>query len=339
MSENAQVSQTVENKTVEDAGKVTELRRKLLSDHMIQMILSGLTEGSVTKIEPVFDSDRMPRYPIIENIAKISPTEAVDLLDKMKDAGILARSFYERAILCPYCKSPASLFVHHKCPKCGALEIDRTNIWEHAKCGSVWEAKTAPEETKCPKCGIGVSPDSEAFHVVGMSWLCPKCKIKFDRPTQTFYCRICDKESHIGDVRMLDIHSYSLNPEAAKEIQGALLLPVLKKTLEQCGYGAEMPGSLVGASGVPQDFTLLAKKNDKPIAADLVQAQEAVDVAQVLTLFAKLSDVKVEAGLLLVIPSISERARTFADSRGIVVLEGRDIKEVAAKLENFLKKR
>jgi hypothetical protein len=138
---------------------------------------------------------------------------------------------------------------------------------------------------------------------------------------------------------MLDIHSYSLNPEIAKELQGALLLPALKKTLEQCGYQAEMLGSLVGTSGVPHDFTVLAKKNDKPIAADLVQAQEPIDVAQVLTLIAKLSDVKVEAGLLLAIPSISDRARTFANARGVAVIEGRDIKEISAKLEDFLKKR
>jgi len=339
MKEDEQESQVVQDKTVEDAEKVAGLRRRLLGDHTVQMILSGLAEGSVTKIEPVFNSDRMPRYTIIENIAKVSPTEAADLLEKMRHAGILTRTFYERAILCPYCKSPASLFVHHKCPKCGILEIDRTTIWEHAKCGSVWETKAPPEETACPKCGTGVSSDSEAFHVVGMSWLCAKCKIKFDRPSQTFFCRICDKESHIGDVRMLDIYSYSINLEIAKEIQGALLLPVLKKSLEQCGYQAEMPGSLVGTSGVPQDFTVLAKKNDKYIAADLVQAEETVDVAQVLTLFAKLSDVKVEAGLLLVIPSISDRARTFANARGVAVLEGRDIKEVSAKLEDFLKKR
>lgn len=323
-------------KTEEEA---VELRRRLLGDQAIQMILSGLIEGSVEKIEPIFDSERMPRYLIVENIAKAGLAEAKALLERMKDAGILTKVFYEREVLCPDCKSPAGIFIHHKCPKCSTLEIDRIDIWEHSKCGSVWETKTLPEETTCPKCHAKTTSDAAAFHVIGISWLCRKCSTKFDRPDQTFFCRGCNRESRVGEVRMLDVYSYSFNPDVKKEVQDALLLPILKKTLEESGFRVEMPGSLVGDSGIPQDFTIVARKDDECLVADLVQSDEAVDVTSVLTLSAKLSDVKTKAGMLLTIPSISDRAKAFAISRGLVVIEGKEIKEVAAKLQNFLAKK
>ncbi len=317
--------------------KPAELRGQLLSDQTIQIILSGLTEGSVAEIDPTFDSDRMPRYLIVENIAKVGPAEARSLLEKMRDADILRKRFYERLVLCPECKSPAEIFVRHKCPKCGGLELERISICEHSTCGSVWELRTSLEQATCPKCRVGADSDRSAFHVIGITWLCGKCGVKFDRLDETFFCRSCGRENHLGDVELLDAYSYSLNPSVREEIQSALLLPMLKKTFEECGLQAEMPGSMVGGSGVPQDFTIVAKKNDKCVAVDFIQAHEVVDVPAVLASCAKLSDVKANVGLLLVVPALSDRARTFTIAYRLVVIEGKDIKEVATQLRDFLK--
>jgi len=75
--------------------KPSELRGKLLTDQTIQIVLSGLIEGSVDRIEPIFNSDRMPRYVIVENVARIDPSEARSLLERMDDAGIVRKTFYE----------------------------------------------------------------------------------------------------------------------------------------------------------------------------------------------------------------------------------------------------
>lgn len=317
--------------------KTSKLRDQLLLDHTVQMILTGLTEGSVKEIEPAFDSDRMPRYLIVENIAKVGPAETRSLLEKMKDADILRKEFYERLILCPECKSPAEIFIRHKCPKCGGLEMERISICEHSTCGSVWELRTLLEQTTCPKCRIKAVSDRQAFRVIGITWLCKKCGVKFDRLEEAFFCRGCNRENHLGDVELLDVYSYSLNPGVKEEVQNALLLPILKKTFEESGLQVEMPGSLIGSSGVPQDFTMVAKKNDKRVAVDLIQAPEVVDVSAVLASCAKLSDVKTEIGLLMVTPSISNQARAFAMAYRLAVVEGKDIKELAIKLRDFLK--
>jgi len=318
--------------------KPAELRVQLLLDHTVQMILSGLAEGSVTNIEPAFDSDRMPRYLIVENIAKVGSAETRTLLERMKDADILRKAFYERLILCPECKSPAEIFIRHKCPKCRGLEMERISICEHSTCGSVWELRTLLEQTTCPKCRVSAASDRQAFRVIGMTWLCRECGVKSDRLEEAFFCRSCNRESHLADVELLDVYSYSLNPEVREEVQSALLLPILKKTFEEDGFQVEMPGSLVGNSGVPQDFTVVAKKNDKCVAADLVQGHEAVDVPAVLASCAKLSDVRANVGILLVAPALSDRARAFTMAYKVVALEGKDITEVAAKLLDYLKK-
>jgi len=317
-------------------GKPAELRGQLLLDHTVQMILSGLTEGTVPEIEPAFNSDRMPRYLIVENIAKVGPVETRSLLEKMKDADILRETFYERIIICPECKSPAEIFIRHKCPKCGGLEMERISICEHSTCGSVWELRTLLEQTSCPKCHVSANSDRQTFRVIGITWLCKKCGVKFDRLEEAFFCRSCNRENPLGDVELLDVYSYSLNPDVKEEVQNALLLPILKKTFEESGLHVEMPGSLIGSSGVPQDFTIVAKRNNKCAAVDLIQAPEIVDVSAVLASCAKLSDVKTEIGLLLVIPSISDRARVFATAYRLNVIEGKDIREVAVKLRDFL---
>jgi len=317
-------------------GKLGELRGQLLLDHTVQMILTGLTEGAVAEIEPAFNSDRMPRYLIAENIAKVGPAETRSLLERMKDADILRRSFYERLILCPECKSPAEIFVRHKCPKCGSLEMERISICEHSTCGSVWELRTLLEQTSCPKCHVSADSDMQAFRVIGITWLCKNCGVKFDRLEEAFFCRSCSRENRLADVELLDVYSYSLNHDVKEEVQNALLLPILKRTFEESGLQVEMPGSLMGSSGVPQDFTIVAKKNNKCAAVDLIQAPEIVDVSAVLASCAKLSDVKTEIGLLLVIPSISDRARAFATAYRLNVIEGKDIGEIAIKLRDFL---
>ena len=317
--------------------KSTELRAQLLSDQTVQIILSGLTEGSVVDIDPTFDSDRMPRYLIVENVAKVGSAEARSLLEKMKDAEILSERFYERLILCPECKSPSEIFVRHKCPKCGGLELERISICEHSTCGSVWELRASIEQAACPKCHVGANSDRSAFRVIGITWFCGKCGVKFDRLDEAFFCRSCGRENHLGDVELLDVYSYSLNPSVKEEVQSALRLPILKKTFEECGLQVEMPGSLVGSSGVPQDFTIVAKKNDKCVAVDFVQAHEVADVPAVLASCAKLSDVKANVGLLLVVPALSDRARAFAIASRLAMIEGSDIGEVATKLRDFLK--
>lgn len=315
-----------------------ELRGKLLNDHTIQMILSGLTEGSVTEIEPIFDSDRLPRYLIVENVAKTAPAEARSLLERMRDADIFKRRFYERLILCPECKSPAEIFTRHKCPKCGSLEMERISICEHSTCGSVWELRTLLEHATCPKCRVSAVSEPQTFRVIGITWLCRKCTAKFDRLEEAFFCRSCNRENSLADVELLDVYSYSFNPDVREEVQSALLLPILKKTFESGGFQVEMPGSLVGSSGVPQDFTIVAKKNDKFVAADLIQGENAVNVPAVLASCAKLSDVKSEAGLLLAIPAISDRARAFLTAQKLTVIDGKDIREAATRLQHFLKK-
>jgi len=59
--------------------KPSELRGKLLTGQTVQIVLSGLIEGSVDRIEPIFNSDRMPRYVIVENVARVDPSEARSL--------------------------------------------------------------------------------------------------------------------------------------------------------------------------------------------------------------------------------------------------------------------
>ena len=298
-----------------DAEHSRQLRFGLYGSRIVQLLLSGFIGGMVQELTPTFDSDRKVRYPIVENLDEITPgSNPQEILDELAYAGILERKLYERLACCPKCGSHSAVFLRLKCPECGSLQLESSKLLEHLVCGAVHEFDefASDDQIRCPSCKEQLVQEGEDFRVVGTFNRCESCKVHFDMPAQKFACRKCQEEFELKDVSYYDTYSYSLNNEILPEVKATVGLPILKSALEELGFKVELPGTIIGSSGMIHNFTLTGNKNGRTVAIDVVESEGEVGEKDLFAAYTKMIDSKSTTGVLVAIPLLSSRAKEFA---------------------------
>lgn len=110
-------------------------------------------------------------------------------------------------------------------------------------------------------------------------------------------------------------------------------LNLAKKALEEAGWAVDVPGRLVGESGVEHSFSLVAKRPDQPdspLAIDLLTEEKALH--QLLTLNVKVVDVKLAVQFIAATRPLDERELRLAGQYGIRPICAAKAIELAAKI-------
>jgi len=327
-----------------DPEHARQIRFQLYSDRTAQLLLSGFIGGLVQELNPTFDSDRNVRYPILENLNETNTgTNPLEILDELAYAGVLKKKVYERLACCPKCGSHSSVFLRLKCPECGMLQLESSKLVEHLVCGAVHEFDefAADDGIKCPSCKEPLVQEGEDFRVVGTFNRCVSCKVHFDTPAQKFACRTCNLEFELNDASYFDTYSYSLNNYLTQEVKGTVGLPLYKTTLEELGFKVELPGTIMGSSGMMHNFTLTGSKSKKTVAIDVVESDQEIGEKDLFAAYTKMIDAKSSTCVLIVIPSLSKRAKEFAEKAfskdGIGFIEAKApaqaVEQLKAKLQ------
>jgi glycosyltransferase involved in cell wall biosynthesis len=92
--------------------------------------------------------------------------------------------------------------------------------------------------------------------------------------------------------------------------------------LREANYSVRSPGMIRGASGIGYDFDILASRNDEMWVFDVSADDASSDSNIVLSLFAKVLDVKPKKATLLAMPTITPEAGELARMYNIQVLVG-----------------
>ncbi len=326
-----------------DEATAKRLRYRLYENRTVQVLLSGFLGGTVKDLVPIFDAERLPRYPAVESIVDGGePTSSLSLLDELAAVGILERKIYERFVCCPSCGRHSGVFIRFKCPSCGSINLESRTLLEHLYCGTVHELEEfmAEDRLTCPKCKQDLNQEGVDYRPVGMFNRCKACRKQFEHPVERFACRSCDIEFTAKEAYFHDVHVYSLNPQLVNEVESVVGIPLFKSALETLGFKAELLGSMVGASGVSHTFTITATKDGRSIAVDLAESDKEVDETPVLAFYAKFIDIKPAGGVLIAIPGLSHKARSFATSfmqtQKIRCVEGRNASEALDRFKNIV---
>jgi len=326
-----------------DEATAKKLRYRLYENKTVQVLLSGFLGGSVKDLVPIFDAERLPRYPAVESIVDGGePTSSLSLLDELASAGILEKKIYERFVCCPSCGRHSGVFIRFKCPSCGSINLESKTLLEHLYCGTVHEFEEFMVEDRltCPKCKQNLSQEGVDYRPVGTFNRCKACRKQFEHPVEKFACRSCDIEFTPKEAYFHDVHVYSLNPKLVNEVESVVGIPLFKTALESLGFKAELLGSMVGASGVSHSFTITAIKDGRSIAVDLAESDREVDETPVLAFYAKFIDTKPAGGVLVAMPGLSQKARSFAASfmqtQKIRCVEGRNASEALDRFKNIV---
>lgn len=306
---------------------MSDLRKRLYNDVAVQLLLTGFLRNETSALKPALDADKTPRYVIVENVTRLSPNEAIALLDSMADASLLSKELSAKVICCPTCDSASKVSERFECPRCGSIDISALRFSHKSK----QESTARGDERK----GIVEGRDKDN---VGSGCRCNDCGSEFIEPSLLFICEKCNLRFRFHDAKLRDLFSFQLNEAILDEIRhGAFLLRIGERLMNR-DFRIQIPGVLGGLSGASHYFTLIGKKGEATIVIDVLQSKEPSGIGELdlLSFYAKLIDVEVTDAMIVAIPRIADKGRSLAEAMQIKYVEVANPGEALPDLEKAL---
>ena len=302
---------------------------KLYKDHKVQLLISKFLSDELGTLKPIYDPKQGFSYPLVDDIVgDRSRTE--EFLQKLFEGSVLDRKLYDKIVYCPSCNS-ANISIHYTCPHCKSFDVKKSALIEHIKCGYIDTEDRFQKygDLVCPRCNKELTNPDVDYHRAGVWCTCNQCKKSFDIPVPSHFCRECHETFAFDDAIYKDVYSYSLTPEAAKEVNlgYALTVPIIE-FLEGQGFAVESPGFLNGKSGTRHMFDLTAvsagKKHNTTVIDFATSSDDGVSEQSVISMFAKIFDATPYKACLIAIPRMSENGRKLASLYKIQLVEAKN---------------
>ncbi len=163
-------------------------------------------------------------YPLASSITGLDDEEAMQLLERLADYGILLTEPTDSSLACPKCKS-LHLHPHLLCPGC-QTPAQPVELFEHLTCGTISVRITDEQEIYCNRCGIR-SRDEHEFRVF-RGYQCPQCNSSFKQPQMIFVCHSCHNITEPENAGITVLKKYVLNPGLISELEFLLAKTIMK---------------------------------------------------------------------------------------------------------------
>jgi hypothetical protein len=239
-----------------------EKRKKILLDYIIA--------NDIKVISPIVENGRII-YPILKSSGLTD--NDTEVLEKLKDEGLLYSETILKAVGCPLCKS-LNILVVYKCPYCNSMNIKIKQIFKHDQCGftgmdDLFESK------KCPLCLRDL--DKNELRSIGQTYKCMDCHQTFISPSIFFQCINCGNIFTVSNSETIPLYQYKIVEEKIEELKLKIKPIILIKELAlKNGFQIKENEILKGNSGILHKFSLVLFKNN--------QVKIAIDVIDKLTL-------------------------------------------------------
>jgi predicted RNA-binding Zn-ribbon protein involved in translation (DUF1610 family) len=315
--------------------------REIYSDPQARKVLETLIRSPRTVLAPeILPTDDI-RYPMLDSVLG-TVNDVEELLSRMVSSGVLVSDVVDQAIQCPECGS-RQISTRYKCAKCYSLNIARSFLYEHLKCGKVAgdEVFRKGEQLICPKCQSVLNNFGIEYRAVGAWYKCNDCGESFNVPAHSHFCRPNRHQFNPERVRLSPIFQYRLNPHNLAEIRKEVLIYSEALTMmEDLGFTLFAPHDLVGRSGEPQTFDIVAKSRgrwgaDKTIAVDIMNNATPLAAETVRDFATKVKEARPSESYLVAVPGLDDEAKTTAQKLKVNFVEGPSIKEATAALLNL----
>lgn len=290
------------------------------------------------EIQPKYDLTYGYRYPEVEEAVGKDPVETGELLRKLAGVGILKEKLFDMAIYCPSCNG-VNISTKYNCPFCGSIQIVRNALIEHITCGYIDNVTNFRIDRNfiCPRCKAQLG--KEDYRNAGSWYECPACGKRIETPKVSHVCRGCGEKFTFDGSKYVEVYSYSVSEVAVDEIKGgAFFTSIAKSFFADLKYDIEVPGKILGESGIQNEFDVLLKKeNGAIIAIDALLSNEPISQIQIIREYGKTFDVKAEV-YIVASPSLSEDAKKLAKAYGLNIIEGDPSKALSTLKEMLLSK-
>ena len=141
------------------------------------------------------------------------------------------------------------------------------------------------------------------------------------------------------------LFEYTLNEEyTSKTIKAIVRFSTVGEMLRQEGFEVQMPGQILGLSGITYASNIVAKKKLKDgkqivLTIDGIVADTIVDATHIMEVTAKMLDAKPDVAFFLAIPKLEEKAANLSRQFNIIPIEAKDVNEASGKVRESLAKR
>ena len=296
-------------------------------------VVAAMLAARVADIKPQLDftTELGFLYPLVEQTARVKGKEAVAIVESLTDRGILRKSYFDRLLHCPRCRS-INLRPSTHCPKCGSGDIARGRILEHLACGyvGVEEEFAAKGKYVCPKCKLQLRTVGADYMSRGVLRKCRDCSEIFSSPLVKWRCLKCSSLSTEDEIIEVNIHAYTLDEGKRNWLEFEIQPKVrFVEFLIYHGYKVTENARVKGRSGAEHRLDMLASRDDgvltHNIAIGIEIAREQIGLDRIMDFDVKAFDSGFHDKVLIIIPELGEEARKFASYHGIKVLEPKDL--------------
>lgn len=248
----------------------TGIELELLEENLLYYLI----DNKIKVIEPTTYHDKI-EYDSVKNFEGYSDKEKFDeLLEGLTEKGYLLETENSRIIKCPSCKSKYSE-TKYNCPQCNSTRARRFELIEHLECGFVGELDEFIQEDDnltCPKCLTSFPRNTDAYEVIGISYICDECGSKFDKPNTSHHCQNCGTIYDYTNSLYMKTYTYTTTEKITE------LLPVreiretlrdLEKLFNEKGYNVLLEDTITGKSGETHTLSVIAENPPEMMIIDI----------------------------------------------------------------------
>lgn len=148
--------------------------------------------------------------------------------ERLAEAGLLSRRFFDRLHCCPACQS-SRLSVREECPACRGADIAEEATVHHFACAhmALERAFRSGDSIVCPKCRRRLRHFGIDYEKPGIATVCGGCGHVDGEPAVGFRCVDCGAHHDAKAVTVRDWFSYSLTPAGKDVLARGALTPTL----------------------------------------------------------------------------------------------------------------
>ncbi|MFX1565019.1 MAG: hypothetical protein ACFFCH_03410 [Promethearchaeota archaeon] len=188
----------------------------ILQEEKVQILIKSLLSRQQAEVVPELATTKIGySYPLASSITGLDDEEAMNLLERLAEYGILLTEPTDSSLACPKCHS-LHLHPHILCPGC-QTSAQPVELFEHLTCGTISVKLTDDQAIYCNRCGIQ-SKNEHEFRIF-RGYQCPQCNSSFKHPQMIFVCHSCHNITEPENAGITILKKYVLNPALISELE------------------------------------------------------------------------------------------------------------------------
>ncbi len=209
-------------------------------------------------------------YPLLDGFKRPR-----SLLERLAQAGLLKRRFFDRLHVCGDCGS-SRLAAREVCTGCESPRLRDEPLIHHYRCGYQGPRSQYEDERSlvCPKCNRVLRHYGLDYDAPGHIKLCGQCGVSSSEPLVNFRCADCQRDTAGDDIGSIDWHHYDVTPAGEAAVIEARLP----------GWGVHRLAEGMAGHRSPRDFAMMvefaAKLNrryERPFSVILINLLRPAD--------------------------------------------------------------